>query len=444
MDKKHNDEKKSEKKPISLPHVKTDIDFDIKSSRLKGILSIVLIVIMLIFATNQVLVLRQEDESDIKTQTAQLQTIYRNINTRGFVVREESVISGVVSSTVVPQVENGRKVSIGDTVARVYNSSEAAKKAVDVQIIEKEIEYYESISSTLAGNLLADINIYENNVLASLMELSDCIYDGNLSALADASRELRLDIAKKQIAVGGNIDVSNKLDELYAEYNALVGASANYTSITASKSGYFVNETDSLENIIDYNSVTSLLYDDVERLLSMETENSSSSLGKVITGFTWYLVCNISNDETDGIKVGSSMKVNFSEISSTDIKMKVVAMNTNSNGYTTVIFSSNEMSEDIATLRNCDVRIRAEEYTGYAININAVRTVTKEVDGVENNVVGVYVKLGNIVRFRKIEIVYSDENIILAYSKDGESGYIARYDEVITEGTDLYDGKIIS
>lgn len=430
-------------KKISLG-VRTDIDFNF-APKVKAILSIILMVVVLIFSVHQVFVLFSNDKAqEMQTQTANLQTIYRNINTRGFVIRKEHIISGSASGMVVPQVENGSKVSYGDTVARVYKSEQAAKSAMDALTLEREIEYYENIASTLSGSLLADINLYESNVLNSLIKAQDCIDSGMLKDLTPLLQDLRLDITKKQIAVGGKIDVSEKLNDLYAQYNSLTAAAAGYTSITTSQAGFFVNETDSLESVADYENVGSLLYDDVENLLSNDVVYKSESLGKVITEFTWYLVCNVEDSQADTIKVGGTYKIGFSEISGYDIKMKVLAINQNDNGTVTIIFESNEMSNDIATLRISDIKIRAEEYTGYGISINAVRTLKEEKDGVETSTVGVYVKLGSIVRFRKIEIVYSDNNIILAYSKPGEKGYIARYDEVITEGTDLYDGKIVA
>ena len=104
--------------------LRTDIDFNF-TPKVKAILSLILMVVVLIFSVHQVFVLFNNDESqEIQTQTANLQTIYRNINTRGFVIRKEHIISGSASGMVVPQVENGSKVSYGDTVARVYKSEQ--------------------------------------------------------------------------------------------------------------------------------------------------------------------------------------------------------------------------------------------------------------------------------------------------------------------------------
>ena len=104
-------------------------------------------------------------------------------------------------------------------------------------------------------------------------------------------------------------------------------------------------------------------------------------------------------------------------------------------GVVTMILRSNKMNSAIATLRKEKIRISVEKYKGYVVDPKAVRTVEGDT--------GVYVKLGNIVRFRKIDIAYSDEDMVLATCPDGESGYLRQYDEIIIEGTDLYDGKNI-
>jgi len=59
---------------------------------------------------------------------------------------------------------------------------------------------------------------------------------------------------------------------------------------------------------------------------------------------------------------------------------------------------------------------------------------------------GVYVKYGNLARWRKIQIVYQNEEYLLV-AEDGKVGTdneLRMFDEVIVEGTDLKDGKILS
>ena len=62
-----------------------------------------------------------------------------------------------------------------------------------------------------------------------------------------------------------------------------------------------------------------------------------------------------------------------------------------------------------------------------------------------------YVKNGNLISFKAIERIYTDEEFILCRSAavieadNGEKHYepLNQFDEIIIKGTDLYDGKVI-
>ena len=163
-------------------------------------------------------------------------------------------------------------------------------------------------------------------------------------------------------------------------------------------------------------------------------------MGKIITQFNWYLVCIVNEADADTLSVGGNVKVFFPDMSDEALTMRLKAKNLSEDGTAALVLSSNLMNARLASLRMENVRIRVEEYSGYAVNKKAVRTI-KNADGEEET--GVFIQLGNIARFRKIEIIYSDENIVLVSNSD-QNGYLRLYDEIITEGTDLYDGKIIS
>ena len=93
------------------------------------------------------------------------------------------------------------------------------------------------------------------------------------------------------------------------------------------------------------------------------------------------------------------------------------------------------MNTEYAGLRNEQIRITFDKHTGYQISNKAIR----EVDGQK----GVFVLNGNIVKFKKINIAYSDSEYSICNNPENEGGFVELYDEVIVEGVDLYDGKII-
>ena len=98
------------------------------------------------------------------------------------------------------------------------------------------------------------------------------------------------------------------------------------------------------------------------------------------------------------------------------------------------------MNQQYASLRKEQVRLVFDEITGFRVDNRAIR----EVDGVQ----GVYVVSGNLVEFKKVEIAYSDSEYSVCVTPmddngNPQSGYVELYDEIIIEGTDLYDGKIL-
>ena len=117
--------------------------------------------------------------------------------------------------------------------------------------------------------------------------------------------------------------------------------------------------------------------------------------------------------------------------------MKIESVNvTEGSDILTVVLRSNIMNEEIAALRIEPVKIRINSVEGIAVDRMALRTV----DGEK----GVYVKEGNLVNFKKVNIIYSDSNIVLSKAQPLDNSYLAVYDEMILEGTDLYDGKLLT
>lgn len=109
-----------------------------------------------------------------------------------------------------------------------------------------------------------------------------------------------------------------------------------------------------------------------------------------------------------------------------------------------------------------------QSYSGIGIKTEALssQTVTRELvvsasdayaygvepDGNEKNItveyeaeqVGVYVLWGTEVVFRYVDVLYSRDGITVVKNKTGESKYLKLYDDVIIEGRNLYDGKIVN
>ena len=98
-----------------------------------------------------------------------------------------------------------------------------------------------------------------------------------------------------------------------------------------------------------------------------------------------------------------------------------------------------KVSDDCQTAymphRTANVKISFRNYKGLRISQKALRIL----DGEK----GVYVKSGYSVKFKKVDILYTGLDYYLCQIQYGSSDQLSLFDEVIVEGTDLYDGKPI-
>ena len=144
----------------------------------------------------------------------------------------------------------------------------------------------------------------------------------------------------------------------------------------------------------------------------------------------------------------------------------------------------NNMNASLARLRNETVQIEIEEYDGIRVSQKSVHfeTITKETydkDGNVNGTVtkevkGVYIMHGSEIQFCQIFPLYSTNSYVICevltteeensrsydpFVQDDTEGdgtqqeepveglftdrTVHLYDEVVVEGTDLYDGKVV-
>ena len=139
------------------------------------------------------------------------------------------------------------------------------------------------------------------------------------------------------------------------------------------------------------------------------------------------------------------------------VSAKVVAINQEGkNSDAVLILKCSNIDKDILNLRFENVRIDIKDYTGIKLNKSAIHEnmVTKSIideNGesreITRNAYGVYVLNGRQLSFKEVELLYFGEN----YAVCKKSGYdvssgddkLKLYDEVVVEGYDLYDKKIV-
>lgn len=373
--------------------------------------------------------------SKMKTEFALKETVYETIDTECFVVRDEKFIKNDADGTTVSFVTDGERVATDDTVSVVFDSTEDAASFIEITELKKEIEHFKYLSGQANVQTL-NIDSMTRKINAELNDYLKLVDSGSYLRAIEKSENFRDSVIGKQIATGTQLNFDDKLESFNKKLEELQTKDYSYTEIKAEEAGYFISGADGYENTIEYSKIDELTRKDAEKAIKAKPEKVSSSVvGRTVSSFNWYIVCVIDSDKTVELTNDKSIYVNFPSAGIEKLPVSIYKIGDRSEAKTLLILSCDEMNENLSKFRIEDIQIITDEYTGFKVSNSAIRTV----DGEK----GVYIIRGNLMGFRKIHVIYSTDKYSIVDNPKDSSSFIKLYDNVVTEGVDLYDNKLI-
>jgi len=355
------------------------------------------------------------------------------IRTDGFVVHSETVLTSSQSGVLDYIREDGESVSKNGEVAAIYSSEKDARNQRKIKELDKEIQSY-----THAGNSesveFVDVNALDSEIKKKFLELSGAADSADVRTAVERKNELLSLLNKKQLVTGDVTDFNAQIEKLKKQRDQLASSTGpKIGSITSPAASYFVSSVDGFENMYSFNKILSITAKEVKNLLAANPKKPADAVGKVITGYDTYIACVIDADAAYSFHVGDNLKLRFLMSSQGNIPVTVSAINKDSSGVAMVL-KCNTMSSQLAVIRRQAVEIIAGTFTGIKVSDQFIHIV--------NGVKGVYVRKGNKVVFKKLDSIFSSSGYTVSAIKD-DSDYLQIYDEVIENGDDIYDGKVI-
>lgn len=358
-----------------------------------------------------------------EVETVRQVTVDDTINTSAIALRNEKVITSDKQGVAVYSVENGGKLAKGADVVSYYSNGEAAALSRQTFDLQQKIDRLNDIN-TQTGNYAADIDIASSNVTAQLLELDKYTDSGDLSNASEYSDELFYAMCRSGVQTGRITNLETRTSELEKQLNALKKQSSDSVqTVKSDYAGYFVNTVDGYENAVDIKKVNEMTTADFNKLKAGDVPQNA--VGKVVCDTNWYLVAKLSLNDSRLIKEGSTVDVTLPLCSGERLEAVVSALNIGEKDDVLCVLSLSTMNPQLLSVRQQDIQIVVDTYTGLRVNKDAVR--------VKGGKKGVYVTLGNIKRFREIDIVYSAEDYVIVES-DNKDGQLKIYDDVIING----------
>ncbi len=403
----------------------------LKRDNIAIIVAVVLILAYIIFQFYSV------SHVELETQTATLTTVYDKIDAVAVAVRDESVINTSASGVTVPCLADGDKARVKGNVAMTFSSADAAEKYSQYSDIQEELRYYENLESMTVGQV-ANVETLDSEIGNRADEYIRTVSRKNVGGVAQRSADLNESILRRQMLIGENVDLMSTIQDLRQKSQKL-GVSKPDGYITTDKSGVFSSYTDGYENTIGYDNAENMSIKDVKSALKKFDSPSTDKkkhLGKLVTSYKWYFMCVVPSESVKNLDDGYSVDVALKGSADQVIKMTIVsgANPAASEKETALILKSSTMNAKLATIRKEEIEIRINSKEGIKVPASALH--------VENGKKGVYALISSQVRFREVEVIYSDEDyVLLDYIPDNNKG-IRLYDKIITQGKGLSDGKV--
>ncbi|PWM56349.1 MAG: hypothetical protein DBX91_14380 [Subdoligranulum variabile] len=354
------------------------------------------------------------------------------------------MLDGVVSYEAVPVegtgelgylVQDGERVSNGTVLAELYTDDSQGLLRERLDRLQRTID----LLSKSQNSDSSDLSVLTNQTRQALYNLLDKLDTAEYSGITEAVDDFLLAQNRLQVNTGQTGDFSQTLQTLQAEYDEIYAQLSSLQTITASTNGYF-SSTDAAPTIqTDPQALDQASPAELQQMLADGFPAADTGrAGQIATGFSWrfYTVCDLETAARfDGI---TSVKISVPGKQNTPLAATLVECTVSEeDGIAKLVFECQSINAEILSLGQETAQIDIKTYEGIRIDKQALHIV----DGQR----GVYVKYGNLQRFLRITILYEDENYILIPDNGaiGTDNEVRLYDEIIVQGTNLENGKLL-
>ena len=402
--------------------------YNVNNSNVLIISVIVLIVLFVVIQFYKV------THIELKTQTATISTVYDKVSSEALFIRDESVVEKSPSGVTVACFQDGDKINVKGNVAMQFSSSKAAANYSKYAELTKQIKYYQTLEAQTVGQS-ADLETINEDIEQKVINYADGLAKNQIG---DTAEDLDSVLVRRQLIIGEDVNLLSIIENLRDQRNNYQSYSKPDRYIKTDKSGVFSSYTDGYENLIDYSKAEETTIDGFKSALKTvdKAQNVSNNIGKLVTSYTWYVQTLVSADTVKNLENGDYVNIVLKDDTSKSFKAEIVNGAEIALGQkeTLLVLKLNEMDADIAKLRKAEIEIRRNTYEGIKVPSEALHVL----DGKK----GVYVLIASQVKFREVNVIYSDDDYVLAEYDESNEKSIHLYDKIITQGKDLKDGKV--
>ena len=373
--------------------------------------------------------------SGVKTEGAVSYTAFDTVTCPALAFRHETIVSGSDEGVLYYRVENGQRVAAGGTIADRYSGSEEVDRVLQIAQYEKKISELELLRNN-ASEHVPDLDLLDSQISAELQALLSYSNGQNINDLLELRDELLLSLNKKQVVTGKVSNFDDAISVLKAKKEEVETQNVKPLSqISSPVAGFFADDADGYESVYTMEALEKLTVSSFEELSQKKASPPQATIGKVVTDYVWYLACQITEEDAKLFSEGQTavLSVPLTVVQDVDCTVERIVRDSEKKS-AVIVMKVTSISAGMIDLRKETVQLKTNVYTGLQVRNSAIRVV----DGEK----GVYILSGVEAKFVKIEILFSTVDYALCKPGTGNRE-LCLYDEIIVEGTNLYDGKVV-
>lgn len=329
-------------------------------------------------------------------------------------------------------VEDGERVTEGTVLAEIYTDPAQSTQREELDRLDRIIDLLTKSENSVGS----DLALLTAQTRTALFNLLDQLDTASYTGMSDAIDEFLLAQNRLQISTGQSSGFTATLADLQTQRDAAAAALEGLQTITADRNGYFISTAAALPLDLSEDTLKSDTAAALSERLQQEIPTTGSDLaGRIVTGFSWrfYGVCDLDTAARFDGETSVKIRVPGKQDEALDATVTELAADETA-GLAKITLECRTINADVLRLGREDAEIVLNTYEGIRVSKRAMHIV----DGER----GVYVKYGSLQRFRRIVVLFEDENYLLL-DPEAEDNEVRLYDEIIVEGPNLQDGGLV-
>lgn len=370
----------------------------------------------------------------LKFETAYIYSMEEEIPFDGVYLRDETLIYGSGTGILSYEHEDGSRVGKSSVIAGRYRSESEIDYRREISELKEQIEVLKR-AEELIGTDNSQLEAISGQINEQHSALINCIINGDYTAASGLHNGFLEALCKREITLQESTGYSDRIAALQkriSELEALVSGDVQW--IFAGGSGYFVSRVDGYEGELGFSDIDSLTEQRINEIVANPEKNSGTAIGKLISDYTWRVAAVIETEKMFGIYAGSRVTLRVGSESSL-LEAEVVSVENCGDGKSIYVFQCDRLTSAVVQGRTAHFKLVISSYGGLRVSRGAIRYN-------DEGERGVYIVRGTSLAFRKINVLYWGEDYVICSQETGED-YLKLYDRIVTEGRDLYEGKVV-